>query len=219
MNNIEQIKNNEIKPVVEQLANIKNEDDIYNCMIQIYQAVELALEKHQDPDEKAMIACHKGCKTCCRLNVAVLPVEAICILNHLKSVLSEQDFKSLSGKFHSHYLQCAGLEDEDRIVAGINCIFLNSEGACSIYPVRPLICRSITSSSAEACKESFNSLVFGEEKEILINLFQKILINATFGLICDILEDNGFDNDSHTLAYSLVFFNKNENVKKYIDKY
>ena len=33
------------------------------------------------------------------------------------------------------------------------CAFLNEEGLCRIYDVRPLACRSVTSESSEPCRE------------------------------------------------------------------
>jgi Fe-S-cluster containining protein len=216
--NIDKIINNEIKPVVDLLNDIKTPEEIFLLMSKIHNKVESALEKYQDKKEKEIMDCHKGCKTCCRLNVSVLHVETICILEYLKNNLTDDEFKSFSNKIRKYYLDCMGLEDEDRIVAGLECIFLTEEGYCSIYPVRPLICRSVTSNSQEKCKESFFSVVFGEESTILMNLFQKELMLKTFSLIGDNLGKNGYNAKSFHMSYALNFFNEENNVKNFMEK-
>jgi Fe-S-cluster containining protein len=64
------------------------------------------------------LACRRGCDSCCAPGLTVLPVEAESIARHLES--------------HD-------------VVAGTRadrCTFLESDGACRIYPVRPLLCRT-----------------------------------------------------------------------------
>jgi hypothetical protein len=66
------------------------------------------------------LSCRKGCSECCT-DISVLPVEAFSLILGLRSV---------SGLKSSNQVQ------ENR------CSFLDTEGACSVYPLRPLICRT-----------------------------------------------------------------------------
>jgi Fe-S-cluster containining protein len=69
----------------------------------------------------ADIACHQGCAGCC-VNLTVFPVEFFAILKDLKE---------------THKLKKDFLFDESA-----SCGFLNEEGLCRIYPLRPIICRT-----------------------------------------------------------------------------
>jgi len=66
------------------------------------------------------LSCRRGCSECCT-DISVLPVEAFSLVLGLRtasrSELSTQDIEN-------------------------RCSFLTNEGACSIYPLRPLICRT-----------------------------------------------------------------------------
>ena len=71
------------------------------------------------------VSCSKGCWYCCQLSVLITEVEARKIVTHLR-------------------------ENRNIILIDRNdsrCPFLNEENACSIYPVRPLICRKTLVSS------------------------------------------------------------------------
>ena len=62
-----------------------------------------------------------------------------------------------------------GYYEEERIMARQPCAFLDGSGSCSIYPVRPLLCRSITSTDADACREALSMLALGENQPISYN--------------------------------------------------
>lgn len=62
--------------------------------------------------------CRKGCHACCHDDLSVTPVEAELIRSHFEDALSTTPHPK--GK----------------------CAFLDEQGLCRIYPVRPYICRS-----------------------------------------------------------------------------
>lgn len=66
------------------------------------------------------IACTRGCSSCCVEGLSVLSVEAAAI----EAFLDEQ-----------------GLSSEPSPPSG-GCSFLDEEGACTLYPVRPVVCRT-----------------------------------------------------------------------------
>lgn len=65
------------------------------------------------------MACQKGCCGCC-LNLSVWPVEFYSILEEMKSAGWKKPVLN---------------EDKD-------CVFLDGQGSCQIYPFRPMICRT-----------------------------------------------------------------------------
>ncbi len=73
------------------------------------------------------IACGRGCHACCQPKLTVFPVEAKAIQNFLQEGQKAQELLALQVDDPFH---------------GERCAFLLADGACSIYEVRPLICRS-----------------------------------------------------------------------------
>ena len=67
---------------------------------------------------KDKIHCRSGCNKCCIAGITVWKVE----FDHLKNNLPNYDLKELKN-------------DTSK------CIFLNADGFCSIYEIRPLVCR------------------------------------------------------------------------------
>lgn len=82
----------------------------------------LALQKIDDAVARASSAagnqlrCERGCSSCCVDGLTVLPVEA-------------------------ELIRASGLRPPARPMPGM-CAFLDEEGACSVYQVRPVLCRT-----------------------------------------------------------------------------
>jgi Fe-S-cluster containining protein len=64
------------------------------------------------------LACRRGCDSCCAPGLSVLPVEAESIARHLEA----------------HHVPAGTRADR--------CTFLDDDGACRIYAVRPVLCRT-----------------------------------------------------------------------------
>ncbi len=94
-------------------------------------------------------ACQKGCSYCCSLRVEVLPPEAFYIAGQIKTWPVDQQVH-LINKLEQH-VQYA----DERSFAHYNrpCPFLNANGACSIYAVRPHKCRANLSLDVKPCIE------------------------------------------------------------------
>jgi Fe-S-cluster containining protein len=69
------------------------------------------------------LTCHRGCASCCVDGLTVLPVEAALIREHL--------FVASSSPFARARVSRDGA-----------CAFLDSQGACSVYEARPVLCRT-----------------------------------------------------------------------------
>lgn len=72
------------------------------------------------------VACGKGCSSCCKMNVKISQIEANIIAERTgmqsKQLPSSRSYKS------------------DQFM-GVPCVFLK-EGSCSIYEIRPFVCRN-----------------------------------------------------------------------------
>lgn len=198
-----------------QLTSVKR---IYDAMLALYEDTSSVLEEHHDHVELQQVDCQKGCGHCCRLNVSVLPVEALGILYYVQTAYTDAEKEVFFKLLRSAHVESYGLEDDERMVAGIKCVFLTAEGVCSIYAVRPLICRSVTSIDVNSCTDSFTAMAFGEEKTIMMNLLQKEFYDQIFSILGEQLKLNGYDDRSVSLLTALSVFQKPAAVKQFLNK-
>lgn len=98
--------------------------DEYRLLIAKVDAKIAEVTAHQ----AAQLACAKGCHTCCAPGLSVAAVEAAAIADYLDA----------------HTEQHARAHDlaRDQPWGAARCQFLDRGGACVIYPVRPLVCRT-----------------------------------------------------------------------------
>lgn len=102
----------------------------------------------------AQIACARGCSYCCYGFVGVLPPEAFRVA---EAVRSGPGGSSAAEAVRARAQPLRGLNPDERIGARLPCPML-VDGACSVYAVRPLVCRQTTSLSLPDCIEEFDGL-------------------------------------------------------------
>jgi Fe-S-cluster containining protein len=123
-----------------------------------------------DPIVEKHLTCKKGCSFCCHTQVSVTEDEATLLADLVVRGETHIDFQKL------HTQMSAGnsaknwfsLRHESR-----GCVFLDEEGACSIYQDRPSVCRTNhVVSDASYCDTSD-----GKEKPIrLLNTFKSDMV-------------------------------------------
>ena len=132
--------------------------------INLYKRIDTKVDTHFK-GKKKQAPCAKGCASCCSQFFEISEVEYIIILNHLKewnkvkldnlieiADIYSQVLEKHHNKFYKKYFsEDAAAEefsgdhyyrDSERYKIHIPCVFLSEEGACTIYQVRPLICRT-----------------------------------------------------------------------------
>lgn len=147
--------------------------------------------------------CRAGCSHCCIVNVSVLQPEAASIAAHLANHRSDFELDDMHQKLSALERETRWLDDEERIMTKKNCAFLNDAGSCSIYPVRPLLCRAVTSTDASACKESLAMVSLGENVPVMANLIQRDIFETAFTSLGQALGNNNLDERSYRLTGSV----------------
>ncbi|MCK5691093.1 YkgJ family cysteine cluster protein [Myxococcota bacterium] len=71
--------------------------------------------------------CGKGCSACCIGGLTITPIEAAWISHHYPELQKPENPK----------IQAKGAESDSP-----PCAYLDSEGACTIYQARPVVCRT-----------------------------------------------------------------------------
>lgn len=179
--------------VADELVGTPNAIAVGEMMRRLAALAEETLSEGLDGRESELIACRAGCGNCCVVNVSVLFPEAVAIAGYVQRSFPREELEKLKGRIDELYTRSRWLDDEERVFLRRPCAFLNEADACAIYPVRPLLCRSVTSTDPEACLQAIAMPALGESKPVLMNLFQKSLMNATFEGLGHALEQLGLD--------------------------
>jgi Fe-S-cluster containining protein len=110
-------------------------------------------EAKSPPDEE--IACRAGCAYCCHYEVVLSPAEALLIGHRAKHSYSEDDVVKLLERIDRllNLREGRTVAERAQVLHETPCIFLE-EGMCSVYEVRPLICRALHSLDSRGCREA-----------------------------------------------------------------
>jgi hypothetical protein len=84
--------------------------------------------------------------------VGVTPPEAFAIVEHLKQRLSPEELMGFAARVAERAERTRGLTADERFSPELPCLFLRA-GQCSIYEVRPLVCRGMNSLDARECEQ------------------------------------------------------------------
>jgi len=186
------------------LSNPKAELNLCMMMQEIFEKAEAYAEQNVSESELKHMDCKAGCSTCCRVNVSVLMPEAVIIKNFLMKTKAEPELDDQIFRMKTLLKHIKYLEEDERILANKPCAFLNDKGACDIYPVRPLICRSVTSADAAACKEAMTMLALNENILIPMNIMQKSVMDTVFITLASALGKYGLNDNSKEITQAVL---------------
>lgn len=181
-------------------GNPSDEEQIQTCRV-VQEMAETALVRHRG--NVSRIACGPGCAHCCVVNVAVLLPEATTIVDFLERKLAGDRLLDLKKKIDDLHAAIQWLDDEERIRWNQPCALLDEAGSCSVYPVRPLLCRGLTSIDAETCRQAIELSYLADAPSITVNLFQSFLYNQAFIALAQAIQNTGLANNSMEMTAAL----------------
>lgn len=150
--------------------------------------------------DRSRVACAAGCASCCVVNVAVLMPEAIALVEHVRNVLPAKFSQALVQRVGAHYRQVRGLNEQQRLSLQAGCAFLSAQGNCLVYALRPLMCRSVSSTDPASCRAALAAADPEAAPPVLMNLHQKQLCDAVFIELAQTMATLGLDDRSTTLG-------------------
>jgi Fe-S-cluster containining protein len=102
--------------------------------------------------------CKPGCHYCCYNLPVVTAPEALLIGYHVEQNFTDQAKKEIGGRVEMILERIESLSPYEVVMMRheLPCIFLE-DGMCIVYEVRPVVCRTCTSTSAQHCKTIFES--------------------------------------------------------------
>jgi Fe-S-cluster containining protein len=102
------------------------------------------------------IQCQQGCSYCCHFRVDVSANEVFAIVEHVQSIFTSNQLEKLVEKATNNKNKLAMLSQAKRIVTNMACPLLE-DNVCSIYAMRPSMCRKMHSTDVEACQHSYDN--------------------------------------------------------------
>lgn len=183
------------------LGDAPSEDELIQACRVVQEMTETALVRHRG--DASLIACGPGCSHCCVLNVAILRPEAATVVAYLERKLSTSQLMALKQKIDELHAGIRWLGDEERIRWKQPCALLDDSGNCSVYPVRPLLCRGVTSIDPETCRQAIDLLPLEEAPPVTANLFQSFLFNQAFIALARAMENAGIENRSQEMTAAI----------------
>jgi len=166
--------------------------------------VEKDLVRFRPCAEESRVVCGPGCGACCVLNVAVLFPEAVAITRFLQRRFLLDEITALQTRLEELQRKTRWLDDEERIFLREPCAFLDNLGRCLIHAVRPLLCRSITSTDAQACHDAIAMVALQEAPIVEMDLFQKKLVDTVYCEFGWALECLGLDHRPMRLSSAVL---------------
>jgi len=167
-------------------------------------ALEKDLALFGMPPSASRVACGPGCGACCVLNVSVLFPEAIAICRFIQQRFATEGIDSIRARLQELHRKTHWLDDEERMYLHAPCAFLDDLNSCMIHAVRPLLCRSITSTDAQTCRDALDMVALKGVPQVEMDLFQKKLIETVYVEFAWSLESLGLDHRPMRLCSAVL---------------
>lgn len=169
-------------------------------MAALYRHLEVELQAL----DRSRIACAAGCADCCVVDVAVLMPEAIAVVEFLRQLESSGAGAAMRERVAALDRTIGGLNAQERLRLQLPCAFLSDRGSCLIYPMRPLMCRSVSSTDPASCRAALTAQDEASAPPVVMNLQQKQLCDQAFFALAEVLKGRGLDDRSASLN-SMVY--------------
>jgi uncharacterized protein len=88
-----------------------------------------AFARRAEDGQARWLQCKRGCDGCCRTRRTAWAVEIHRLTEYVATLGPERD-------------DLVARRADPQVVGGERCVFLDADGGCAVYPVRPILCRT-----------------------------------------------------------------------------
>lgn len=162
-----------------------------------YDAFDTELQARQDAG--APVACDRGCAICCAIRVTATAPEVLHIARHLREADPEVCARLLR-RLVAADVNTRDASADERVCTGTVCPFIDEDGACAIYPVRPLACRGHASHDREACARA----ACGQVNDIPYSVAHRMVRSLVQNALQSALRDGGYAWAAYELNHALI---------------
>jgi|WetSurMetagenome_2_1015567.scaffolds.fasta_scaffold250931_2 Fe-S-cluster containining protein len=161
------------------------------------------------------LACQEGCDACCHNLVELTPPEALLIGHHIRRHFSESEKDRVLSRVAQSLVLAAG-QTKAALAARrqeLPCPLLHGR-ACSVYPIRPLVCRAMHGLNRENCEaELVSGSLAGSQYYPHRHV---IALSVSAGLLMG-CRDSGCQAGTLDLARALHdFFNQENPIERWL---
>ena len=141
------------RSIAPEMAKLTDGNGINALVDRVATRIEAMIERNWPrPPAAKLLACRAGCAFCCnQFEVQVSALEALRVSDHVRTTFTPERRQALDRRIDEVEAKRAAVPLNDRLFHTLPCPLLE-DGHCSIYAVRPFICRSVTSFDVEVCK-------------------------------------------------------------------
>ncbi len=133
--------------------------------------------------------CKAGCAYCCHLKVGVSIPELLVVFYELQAQTTPEGLAFFERQIAETVSKGNTLTEDFWHTSGTPCPFLNHQGQCLIYPIRPFSCLAYHSTDMEICRQGYE-----DKREVQVPCFP--LYRATTDMYSSVfirvLADRGF---------------------------
>lgn len=169
-------------------------NDLFDATVGFVTGLMADLEHEQPPPRP--LACGEGCAHCCiGIEVHVNALEVLCIVDHVSHTLTHSDLVELVKRTSAVDTEKKGAREAGTERPRFTCPLL-VDNRCSVYDVRPFVCRSFNSYDALTCEQRKRD---GDESVVIEGyvhpqkVAQSALNGVRLGCIVAGLEDDVLD--------------------------
>ena len=152
---IKVVYENESARVVAECGDKADFDSIKTATCHFYERLDSTITDALVHVEEG-IDCKHGCSYCCHFRVDVSANEVFTITDYVQSTFAPDKLAKLIERANNNKSKFDMLSQSKRMVTNVACPLLE-DNACSIYAIRPSMCRKMHSTNVAACKHSYDN--------------------------------------------------------------
>ena len=155
--------------------------------------------------------CKPRCRYCCYNLPMVTPPEALLIGHHLDQTFTDQQKLTLNAKIKKILKKIVGKHPDEIFMMRheLPCIFLE-DSMCLIYAVRPIICRTCSSTSADHCKMIFETKNHRARLRTYPQMYG--ILETTHSRLIEFCREKGCQSDTLRLLEAMGDYFKHPNA-------